>query len=99
MMTFILLQVLWLGPKLTPEQGAEILRNLNSPVNMTDYQPIPSTRPRLRRVVVTRKAPPAPPPVRRRLDGTRLDRPPRVYGFTPADWQWWYQWDVHREGK
>ena len=82
---------------LTPQQAADILRNLNSPVNMTNYQFVPKPLPRRPHVVVARKAPSKTRPARRRLDGTRVDRPPMVYGFTPHDWQWWYQWELHRE--
>ena len=110
MLTFLLLaQIVWVGTPQTPEQAAEILRNLKSPVNKTDYQYViprftmprlgSRSLPRLRRQpLVSRKAT-AVPAIPRRLDGTRKDSPPIVYGFTPHDWQWWYQWEVHREAR
>ncbi len=85
------------------EDSAEILRRLKSSSNMTTSTGWTTTHPvGLRRVVIihqTAPAPVAPAPVKRRLDGTRLTDPPLVYGFTPNDWQWWYQWEVHREAR
>ena len=83
----------------TAAQSAEILRNLDSPVNATHRQYVSVTRLRPRPVVVPRTATPAAsaPVVERRLDGTRKSNPPMVYGFTPHDWQWWYQQEIHRE--
>ena len=93
----------WVAPaaaQTKAEESAEILRNLKTASNMTAPTGWNTYPAGLRRVVIIRQAAPAPTapaPVRRRLDGTRLDNPPFVYGFTPHDWQWWYQWEVHRE--
>ena len=78
------------------EASAEVLRTLQAsrPPRVMTARPTD-----LHRVVIVHQpAPvaPAPLPVARRLDGTRVSDPPLVDGFTPNDWQWWYQWEVHR---
>lgn len=104
----VALLFVWVAPasaQTRAEESAEILRNLKTASNMTTSAGWTTTHPvGLRRVVIIRQttsapAPTAPAPVRRRLDGTRLDNPPMVFGFTPHDWQWWYQWEVHREAR
>ncbi len=104
-LTVVLLFV-WVAPaaaQTRAEEAANILRNLKASSNMTVSTGWTNTHPvGLRRVVIIRQtapAPKAPAPVRRRLDGTRLSNPPMVFGFTPHDWQWWYQWEVHREAR
>ena len=81
------------------ERSAEVLRRLKAsrpPVTITET----SHPAGLRHVVIVRvTTPPTPVQVRvipRRLDGTRVTDPPMVFGFTPHDWQWWYQFRIHR---
>ena len=82
----------------TAAQSAEILRNLDSPANATHRQYVSVTRLRPRAVSVPHTT--TATPVRRdprayRLDGTRKDQPRHIYGFTPADWQFWVQrWET-----
>lgn len=84
----------------TATQSADILRNLKSSTNATHRHYVGATRLRPRLAPIPRTA--ASKPVRRdprayRLDGTRKDQPRHIYGFTPADWQFWVQrWEVRR---
>lgn len=93
------------GAQTQAETSAAILVRLQAsrprvvPVRTTQTRQEEAMR-RLRRLVVARPAAPRPTPPpkpRRRLDGTLLSNPPMVQGFTPHDWQWWYQWELHRE--
>ena len=99
--------LMWCTPaagQTTAERSAEILRNLKSPVNKTDYHyVIPNfamprlgsrSLPRLRRqptgILVPRAT--ATPRIPRRLDGTPKSEPPIVYGLAPGSLGWYVQW-------
>lgn len=76
---FILAGIIWVGPKLTPQEAADVLR----PNSFT--QPKTYDGPH---VFIINYHPPYRYEPRRRLDGTLLSHPPIVYG----GWirRWWY---------
>ncbi len=84
------------GAQTQAETSADVLRRLLASRPRVTAAP---ALPRLRRIVIIRPAAPARVKQeipRRRLDGTLLSEPRRVYGFTPHNWQWWYQRDLRR---
>lgn len=77
----LLLQgIAWTGPRLTPQEAAAVMAKVQSPANRTGVVAYPSTGPTF---AVLPYSPPNPAALLdsvRRLDGSRRDQQPRIYG-------------------